>query len=438
MGNETTGVGHIIVVGGGVAGLAAAALCTRRGRRVTLFERANTVGGRAATHLEHGFSLNLGAHALYLGGSGARLLRDLGVAWTGQSPSLRSAVALYAGEEFLLPTGLTSLVATGLLSAPAKLEAARWFGRLARIDPAPLQHVTLDDWLSRAVFHEPVRDLLCAMVRLSTFHDDPARISAGAALNQLRIASAGVAYLDGGWQTLVDGLSLAATQAGARLVPGVQVAAVEHDGSALGVRLQSGTRVSAEAVIVATPPTTARELVRAGAAAGSAHDAAEWNTLDEVRVACLDVGLARLPRPERTFALGVDVPLYFSVHSNWGRLAPPGGALVQAMKYLAPGEHDPAAVESELEAFVERIQPGFRRELVVRRYLPRMTVTHAAVLAARGGLQGRPATAWPHIDGLYLAGDWVGPRGMLLDACMASARAAADGAAPELRRAANA
>jgi phytoene dehydrogenase-like protein len=419
-----------------VSGLATAALCARHGWRVTLFERASAVGGRAATRVEHGFSMNLGAHALYLGGPAARLLRELGVAWSGRSPSLRSAIALYRGDECLLPAGLTSLVATSMMSPSAKLEAARWMGRLSRLDPAPFAGLTLEAWLSSSVTHESVRDLLRALVRLSSFHDDAERIGAGAALAQLRVASAGVAYLDGGWQTLVDGLARAAVEAGARLVPGVQVAAVEHDVTARGVRLQEGTRVPARAVIVATPPGSARELVRAGARDGASPDA--WPLLDDVRVACLDVGLARLPRSERTFALGVDVPLYFSVHSTWGRLAPPGSALVQTMKYLAPGEHDGAAVESELEALVERMQPGWRRELVVRRYLPQMTVTHAAALAALGGLEGRPTAAWPRIDGLYVAGDWVGPRGMLLDACMASARAAADAAAPDLRQAANA
>ena len=43
-----------------------------------------------------------------------------------------------------------------------------------------------------------------------------------------------------------------------------------------------------------------------------------------VSAACLDVGLSRLPRPKASFALGIDQPLYFSVHSAFATLGPEG------------------------------------------------------------------------------------------------------------------
>ena len=47
--------------------------------------------------------------------------------------------------------------------------------------------------------------LLAALFRLSTYCDDPEQMSAGAAIDQLKLALAGnVWYLDGGWQTLVE------------------------------------------------------------------------------------------------------------------------------------------------------------------------------------------------------------------------------------------
>ena len=57
-----------------------------------------------------------------------------------------------------------------------------------------------------------------------------------------------------------------------------------------------------------------------------------------VRVATLDVALRSLPKPRRTVAFGVDAPLYFSVHSALARLAPDGGAVIHATKYLRPDE----------------------------------------------------------------------------------------------------
>jgi len=54
----------------------------------------------------------------------------------------------------------------------------------------------------------------------------------------------------------------------------------------------------------------------------------------------------------------------------------------------------------------------------VRRFLPKMTVTHALVTpAGRPDVEVRP--------GIYVAGDWVGDAGMLADAAAASAKRAA-------------
>jgi phytoene dehydrogenase-like protein len=59
-----------------------------------------------------------------------------------------------------------------------------------------------------------------------------------------------------------------------------------------------------------------------------------------------------------------------------------------------------------------------------QRYLHRMTVAAALPTAARGGLAGRPRATDSGVDGVFLAGDWVGPDGHLLDASVASAEAA--------------
>jgi len=71
------------------------------------------------------------------------------------------------------------------------------------------------------------------------------------------------------------------------------------------------------------------------------------------------------------------------------------------------------------------MQPGWRQVLVARRFEPHLIVSNALVTAAQGGTEGRPGPAVPDMPGLYIAGDWVGPEGMLGDATLASARRAA-------------
>jgi phytoene dehydrogenase-like protein len=413
-----------IVVGGGIGGLAAATYLARGGREVTLYERASEVGGRAITSRQEDFLLNLGPHALYRGGPAMRVLRELGMEPRGGIPSADGGHAVDHGVAHTLPAGPISLLTTGLLRLPAKLELGRLLGSAQRIDASTLQAVTVADWLARAIRHQSVRGLLEALFRLSTYANAPHELSAGAALVQLQSAlKDNVLYLHGGWQTLVDGLRAAAETAGVRILSGARVAAVVHDGAVSGVRLADGSTQPATAVVLATPPREAASLV----------DGATRATLDRwaaaatpVRAACLDLGLARLPRPRSRFALGIDRPLYLSVHSAVANLAAPGQALVQVAKYLpTSGSDDPAADERELEQLLDLVQPGWREVTLTRRYLPRMVVSNALVTAAAGGLAGRPGPTVPGVRGLCVVGDWVGPEGQLADASLASARRAA-------------
>ena len=77
----------------------------------------------------------------------------------------------------------------------------------------------------------------------------------------------------------------------------------------------------------------------------------EWaKTAIPVKAACLDIALERLPEPQTTFALGIDRPLYLSVHSAAAKLAPEGNAVVHVAMYLgSENPADPKAVEHELE-----------------------------------------------------------------------------------------
>ena len=60
--------------------------------------------------------------------------------------------------------------------------------------------------------------------------------------------------------------------------------------------------------------------------------------------------LSSLPDKDTLFALGIDRPLYFSVHSTHAKLAPEGGALIHVAKYLGISiEPKPREDQPELE-----------------------------------------------------------------------------------------
>lgn len=413
----------VVVVGGGLAGLAAAAYAARSGRTVTLFEKASQPGGRAMTNHRAGFSMNLGAHALYYQAEAGEVLRELGVPYSGKEPP--SLFALSGDKLHKLPLSPLTLLRSTLLDAPAKLEMSRVLAAVMLANTQSLQRMSLQEWLEQHVRHPQLRALLLMIARVTTYTNAPELLSAALFVDIMRKAPK-VLYLDGGWQTLVDGLRQAALDAGARIVTGARVVAVEYEErvqGVQGVRLANGELYQAEAVIVATGPEEASALLD-----GGEHAALRRWVQEAVpaRVACLDVALRSLPEPKHLGVLSLDHPLYMVVHSASARLAPENGALIHTIKYLKPGErYDPKAVERELESLLNRFQPGWQREVVERQFLPHMNATNAIVQARSGGLTGRPGPEVPGIRNLYMAGDWVGSAGQLASASLASARLAA-------------
>lgn len=412
----------VLVIGGGLAGLATAAYLARGGRQVTVLERSKHLGGRATTRHEQGFSLNLGAHALYRRGPAQAVLAELGVNYTGKAPSTRG-LALFDGRLHRLPVGPGSLAATGLLSLRDKVFFAGLFARLPKFRSAQFTAMPWGQWVDDQSRSEAVRHLLRALGRLSCYENDPAVTSAGAVQAQLqRAVRDGVLYLDGGWQTLVDGLRRAATNAGTSIVPESPVERVDASSARPQAVLSDGSTWDAAHIVLATDAPTARQLCSAASPANSTP--ASSAPARPVWVACLDLALRKLPLPRRTFVLGLDRPVYVSVHSASAKLTPAGMALVHIMKYLGPvGDAEPNALATELEALADFVQPGWREQLVVRQFLPKMQAVSAEVRADANGLAGRPRIELA--QGVSCAGDWVGSDGMLVDGVLASARAAA-------------
>ena len=406
------------IIGGGLAGLTAAAYLARAGRDVAVLEKARRVGGRAVTREQKQFRFNLGAHALYVRGQAYQTLQELGVPFTGRSPALGLPRSIVDGEAISLPR---TLLTSHILSAREKLKLTATFIRIMRTPPAAVEHLTVQEWLDQQSDSTAVHQVILALLRVASYVHAPDQLSAAVLMRQIQLVVKGnVVYLDGGWQTLVDGLWEAATAAGARVMSSARVTSIDQDGPASSVVLEDGRRLAARSVILAVSPRAAARLL--------AHNDAvqRWaDTSTPVAVAALDVGLRRLPRPTVTYAQGIDHPLYYSVHSAAADLAPDGGALVHTLKYLAPdADHNPDADEAELEALLDELQPGWRDDVVVRRFLPRMTVVHRLATAGEG-LSGRPGPEIPGREGIYVAGDWVGPDGWLADAAVASGRAAA-------------
>jgi phytoene dehydrogenase-like protein len=331
-------------------------------------------------------------------------------------------LAFRDGTLYTLPASPVSMIKSKLLSAGAKLEFGKLFATIGFIDAEAVNDMTLNDWIEAKIHHDDVKDAVRALVRVATYTNDPERMSAGLAIGQVQKAVKGVLYLDGGWQTLVDGLAARATSAGARIETNAAVTKIDHEGAAKIVHTNART-YTASTVIIATPPNVASELL----GAAGAELLYKYEAAGPVRAATLDVGLSSVPNPGGRFVLGIDEPLYLSIHSGIAKLAPEGGASLHAAKYLGDDNSAAKHVERELEALLDLAQPGWRDVCVEKRFLPNLTVVNALATAEQGGLPGRTPVA-TDIEGVFLAGDWIGPEGWLVDGSLASAKAAAQAA----------
>lgn len=417
----------VIVVGGGLAGLAAAATAAGTGRRVTVLEARSEPGGRARTAEQEGFLFDEGGHALYRDGEGLAVLRRFGIEPEGSVPPARGSCGLRDGRLGLLPAGPVSLVRTPLLGARAKLRMGRLLAGLQRIDPSPLASTTVGEWVDGAVADPDARALLHTLVRLTTYAHDPGHFSADAAVTQIqRGLGNSVLYLDGGWQRVVDALRQVAARAGATVETGTKVDRIAAAPAGVEVHVSGAVR-RAGAVVVATGGPPALDSLLGATSAATARWAKDARV---ARVAALDVGL-RTPWDDNPgIVLGVGEPVYLSLHAPVSRLAPDGSSLVSLFRYLSPDEvTDPDDDRRQLEGVLDVVRPGWRDDAVVTRFSRRLVACSALPTAATGGLAGRPGPDVPDAAGVFVAGDWVGPVGQLADAALASAVAAGEAAA---------
>ncbi|MBJ7931878.1 MULTISPECIES: phytoene desaturase family protein [Bacillus cereus group] len=405
------------VIGGGLSGMTAAIYLAKAGKSVIVFEKARKLGGMAQTTNINGALFNFGPHAMYEGGGALQILNELNCIPKGGYASKGRLIGIWQEGMVQIPTDL---------SQEENMEWSKLMSGLGQVDTESIRSINLMDWAKNHIFYDRVRLFFLAMCRQWSYCDNPSVLSAGFVIKQGQLAGQGVKYIDGGWQTVVDDLHGLAVKAGVTFATGCKVNQILHSsGTVRALSLSDGNTVLTSSVVITAGPNEACRLVE-----GADHmSLGRWkNESRPLYAACLDVALNRLPNSERAFALGLDQPFYFSIQSLSSKLSKNGAYVLHVMKYNDNrSQTDPKEDKKQLTNLLDLLQPGWDKEVDSIRFLPKIMVAHDSRTIYHDGAGSAPGVFVPEVNGLYVAGDWVGLEGRLADAAMISAKLAAQG-----------
>ena len=278
----------VVVIGGGITGLAAAHRLRRNGVPVLVIERETRLGGKILTEHRGGFVIEGGPDAfLSSKPHGRELCAELGVDLIGSNQDVRRAFVMRDGRLYPLPDGFTGvmprrlrpMLTTRLLSPAGKLRLAmEWF--------IPARRAGGDESLASIVRRRAGRQVWERLVEplvTGVYAGDGERLSARATFAMLPDAEqthgglirAGRAARRAGtgatptallFSTPHDGLGALVGALAEAIGPdairtGSGVERIHRDGTDWVVTLTDGETVAAAGVLLTTPAGAAAELV---------------------------------------------------------------------------------------------------------------------------------------------------------------------------------
>jgi squalene-associated FAD-dependent desaturase len=410
---------RVVVVGGGLAGIAAALACADAGAAVTLLEVRPRLGGAAYSFRRDGMWLDNGQHVFLRCCTAYRaLLERLGSADEVTLQPRLAIPVLAPGERPAwlrrtrapAPLHLVGALARYRHLAPAeRAGVARAVLALRRVDPqdAAADARTFGDWLAEHGQGPRAVGALWDLIALPTLNLRAAEASLALAAfvfqeGLLRRADAG----DVGWARrpllAVHGWAAerALRDAGVDVRLGWRA---EHVAAGRGGTLEvtgAGGGVDADAVVVAVPPGRAVELLPAGALPAPAQLA----RLGASPIVNLHVVYDR-PVTDFAFAAGVRSPVQYVFDRTAG--AGVGGGQYLAVS-LSAAVREMARTPDELRAeylpALAALLPGARGARVERFIVTR---EHAATFRAAPGVAALRPGPRTGVRGVALAGAWT-------------------------------
>ena len=414
------------MVGGGLAGLAAATRLAARGIRPVLFEKRGFLGGRAFSFVdrETGEEVDNGQHVfLRVCTEYMRFLKEIG-AWGDvhlcrglDVPVLRDGrVSRIRSANLPGSLGMAAaLLGYGHVSWAEKARVAYGIARAAlerrEADGGALERMSFEKWLRWHGQTDGVIARFWDLMVLAALNDVSRWVSADAGLMLVQTAllgspvKAAIGWPRVGLTRLADAARGRIEALGGEVRTGAGVAGVELEGNAVsGVRLADGAVVTADACVLAVPFHALADLLPPALAESEPFSAA--GSLEISPIVNVHIWYDR-PVLEEEFVAVLDSPVQwvFNVLSAHDENDAAGQHVVISLSGarewvgVPKGELRETFV-SEMARLFPAARPGaVRRVLVVKS-------ADATFRSTPGSARGRLPQRTP-VAGLFLAGDWT-------------------------------
>lgn len=420
-----------IIIGAGYAGMSAAALLAGAGRKVTVLEAANAIGGRALScRDEAGYVWEYGAHSHRLSHKG---IANEVFCRLGETidflPEAGEAKLIFRGRLWQRPQGPLGFLKTPMLSFRARLVLLALLIRIKRADPEKWYDRTLLDFY-RTSFRDPEVEAFLPFFGMTVMCPSPDRVSAGEVIEFLqRVLKAGVGVGEprGGSSQIFEKLRRHIDSKGEIRLNERAERILTEKGAVTGVQTDRAVYRAGTVLFAARLPLILELIDRRQLpetllryARNIEHSASlTFDFITEGPVSDLRSGI-----------LGVDIPLWARFQSNGDDSFTPPGKYLSTWGIMLPWhfDGDPGTVEEtekRLKKTLSALFPDFLPRVVQERKTV-VPVMNGNVLTPAQSKPHRPDIVCPTIKGLYLIGDTVRGDGCSGDISFSSAMKAAD------------
>ncbi len=260
-----------VVIGAGAGGLCAAARLVAAGKKVLVVESRDRVGGRASSEQIDGFTVNVGAIAIELGGVFEETFAQVGVPLDLREPS--PATVFYIDRKIInVAKGGWGMLLGGFTKQAAKIGAK--FAD-ARAGDLPEAKLTTQEWLAQYTKNETVHAIfrnLCAAIFAVNSDELPARafltyFAVKGAFKRFGFCPRGTIGL---WNDLADGIRRRGGEVWLN-APVTALHAADGRVTALDVTVGGVTRRVDTRTVISNIGPTATVALPGGEAFGSAY-----------------------------------------------------------------------------------------------------------------------------------------------------------------------